>query len=248
MEVQPQPAGPTGPPLDPEPRWGLGDFALGLGAGLVLSSLVAASWVAATGDPDLGTAGQSASQIGLWTGMVGATVAASRRKGRGTLAADFGLRARWADLGLGAAVAVAVQLFVLPLVGVLLRPLLGRPEVSGPVQEMLDRAAGPALVLLVASVVVGAPFVEELFFRGLLLRSLRRRMPPAAAVGLSSVIFGLAHASALPGPAVALVMISLSVFGAVLGVLALKTGRLGPSIVTHSVFNLFTLVFLALAG
>jgi len=172
-------------------------------------------------------------------------VLASRRKGRGTLAADFGFRARWVDLGLGPAVAVAVQLLVLPLVGVLLRPLLGRPEVSGPVRDLLDKAGGAAFIGLVATVAVGAPIVEELFFRGLLLRSLQRRMPDALAVALSSVAFGLAHASTLPADAVVLVIVSLTIFGAVLATLAVRTGRLGPGILAHATFNLFTVIYLA---
>jgi membrane protease YdiL (CAAX protease family) len=116
--------------------------------------------------------------------------------------------------------------------------------VSGPVQDLLDKSQGLAFAGLILSVAVGAPLVEELFFRGLLLRSLRRRMPDWAAVALSAVAFGIAHGSALPVDAVLLVMISLTAFGAILAVLALRTGRLGPGIVTHAVFNLFTLLYL----
>lgn len=247
MEAHPQPVEPADRP-GPVPRWGLGDVALGLATGVTLSNLVAATWLSASGDADLDLTGQAVSQIGLWTGMVGAAVLASHRKGKGTLGADFGLRARWSDVGLGAAVAIVVQLLVLPLLALLLRPLLGRPEVSGPVQELLDNAQGAAFIGLIATVVVGAPVVEELFFRGLLLRSLQRRVPDGAAVAISSVAFGLAHASALPVRAVALVMISLAVFGAVLAMLALRTGRLGPGILAHATFNLFTLVSLAVTG
>lgn len=229
----------------PPPRWGLGDFLFGVVAGLSLSSLFAALWLAVWGDKDLNLAGQAFSQVGLWTGMVGAVVLASRRKGAGNLGDDFGFRARWVDLGLGAAVAVAVQLLVLPLVGLLLRPLLGRPEVSGPVQDLLNKARGPAFIGLLATVVVGAPLVEELFFRGLLLRSLQRRMPDAAAIAVASSVFGLAHASTMPADAVILVMVSLTVFGAVLNLLAVRTGRLGPGILAHATFNLFTVVYLA---
>ena len=56
--------------------------------------------------------------------------------------------------------------------------------------------------------------------------------------------FGLAHGSALPVDAVVLVMVSLTVFGAILATLAIRTGRLGPGIVAHAVFNLFTLLYL----
>lgn len=230
------------------PRWGLGDFLLGLIAGYALASLAASLWLAVSGDRELDLAGQGLTQIGLWTGMVGATVLASRRKGAGRLGEDFGLRARWSDLGLGLVVALTVQLLLLPGIAFLLRPLLGEPEVSGPVRELVDKARGPAYLGLVVSVAVGAPIVEELFFRGLLLRSLQRRMPDPPAVALSAVAFGLAHGSTLPADAVILVMVSLTAFGAVLAVLAIRTGRLGPGMVAHAVFNLFTVLYLTING
>ena len=37
-------------------------------------------------------------------------------------------------------------------------------------------------------------------------------------------------------------------FGAILAVMAIRTGRLGASIVTHAVFNLFTLLYLTFTG
>ncbi|MDP1807477.1 MAG: CPBP family intramembrane metalloprotease [Acidimicrobiales bacterium] len=247
--MEPQPVLPPPPaPAPRPPRWGLGDFLVGVFGGYALASLIASIWYAVSGDDELDLAGQAVSQMGLWTGMVGAAVIASRRKGAGTLAEDFGLKGKWSDIGLGVLVAFAVQLLVLPGIAYLMRPLLGEPEVSGPVQDLLDRSQGLAFAGLILSVAVGAPIVEELFFRGLLLRSLQRRVPDWAAVVISAVAFGIAHGSALPVDAVLLVMISLTVFGAILAVLAIRTGRLGPSIVTHAVFNLFTLLYLTFIG
>jgi membrane protease YdiL (CAAX protease family) len=247
--VEPQPVLPPPPaPAPRPPRWGLGDFLVGVFGGYALASLIAAIWYAVSGDDELNLAGQAVSQMGLWTGMVGAAVVASHRKGAGTLAEDFGLKGKWSDIGLGVVVALCVQLLVLPGIAYLLRPLLGEPEVSGPVQDLLDRSQGLAFAGLILSVAVGAPIVEELFFRGLLLRSLQRRVPDWAAVATSAVAFGIAHGSALPVDAVLLVMTSLTVFGAILAVMAIRTGRLGPSIVTHAVFNLFTLLYLTLTG
>lgn len=247
--MEPQPVLPPPPaPAPRPPRWGLGDFLVGVFGGYALASLVAAIWYAVSGDDELNLAGQAVSQMGLWTGMVGAAVVASHRKGAGTLAEDFGFRGKWSDIGFGLVVALAVQLLVLPGIAYLLRPLLGEPEVSGPVQDLLDKSQGLAFAGLILSVAVGAPLVEELFFRGLLLRSLQRRVPDWAAVVVSAVAFGIAHGSALPIDAVVLVMISLTVFGAILAVMAIRTGRLGPSIVTHAVFNLFTLLYLTFTG
>jgi uncharacterized protein len=249
-----EPLPPVVPP-EPEPapaprpvRWGLGDFLVGVFGGYALASLFAAIWYGVTGDDELNLAGQAFSQLGLWTGMVGTVVVASRRKGAGTLAEDFGFRGRWSDIGVGLGVALAVQILVLPGIAFLLRPLLGQPEVSGPAQDLLDKSQGAAFLGLILSVAVGAPIVEELFFRGLLLRSLQRRVPDWAAVVVSAVAFGIAHGSALPVDAVILVMFSLTVFGAILAVIAIRTGRLGASIVTHAVFNLFTLLYLAFTG
>ena len=246
---QPPPEPVTAAPPPPRQRWGLGDFLVGLLGGYALATLIAGLWYAVTGDEELDLLGQGVSQAGLWTGMVGAAVMASRNKGTGRVRDDFGFRFRWSDLGVGVLVAVGVQLLLLPGIGLLLRPLLGEPEVSGPVQDLLDRSQGPAFIGLILSVAVGAPIVEELFFRGLLLRSLqKRRVPTALAVFLAAAAFGLAHGSALPIDAVVLVMVSLTVFGAVLAVLAIRTGRLGASIVAHSAFNLFTLLYLTFTG
>ena len=249
MEPQhPLPSPEPAPAPPPPPRWGLGDFLVGVFGGYALASLIAAVWYAVSGDEELDLLGQAVSQAGLWTGMVGAAVMASRNKGAGRLGEDFGFRARWSDLGVGVLVALGVQLLLLPAIALLLRPLLGEPEVSGPVRDLLDKAQGPAFLGLVLSVAVGAPIVEELFFRGLLLRSLQRRVPNSVAIGVSAVAFGLAHASALPVDAVVLVMVSLTVFGAVLALLAIRTGRLGAGIVAHAVFNLFTLLYLTFTG
>lgn len=226
------------------PRWGLGDFAVGVVGGYALASLLTTAWFSVTGKEDLDFLGRTLSQIGLWAGMIGTMLVASRRKGTGRLSEDFGFRFRWSDLGIGLLVAVAVQLLVLPGVAFLLRPLLGQPEVSDPVRELLDESQGVAFVGLLLTVVVGAPLFEELFFRGLLLRSLQHRMRNGLAVVASAIVFGLPHISALPVKAVILVVVSISAFGAVLAALAVRTGRLGPSIVGHAFFNLFTLLYL----
>jgi hypothetical protein len=87
-----------------------------------------------------------------------------------------------------------------------------------------------SVVVIFLFLAVGAPLVEELFFRGLLLRSLLERTRPALAIPVSAVLFGLAHFEALQFG-------GLAVFGLVLGVLAWRTGRLGPSIGAHAAFN-----------
>jgi membrane protease YdiL (CAAX protease family) len=95
-------------------------------------------------------------------------------------------------------------------------------------------------------VTVGAPVVEELFFRGLVLRSLQRRFPDTAAVPLSAVVFGLAHLQALSAAGLLVVVTSLTALGVVLALLAVRSGRLGPAMWAHATFNAFTVVVLLL--
>jgi len=235
---------PEGAPADePAPRWGLGDVALGVLAGFVLSGMLGTIGVLVTGEAEPSLLVLALSNVGLWAGLVGVALLASRRKGRGTLAADFGLQLRPRDLGPGVAAGVATQVVLLPLLALVLRPLLGRPEVSAPARELIELADGPAFLLLVLLVVAGAPLVEELFYRGLLLRSLQRRVAAVPAVTGSALVFGLSHQSDLPVRGLLLVWISLAAFGAVLAALAVRSGRLGPSIVAHATFNAFTVVY-----
>jgi len=86
---------------------------------------------------------------------------------------------------------------------------------------------------------VGAPIVEELFFRGLLQRALLHRFGTVPSIVGSAVFFGLAHFEALQLPA-------LVAFGIVLAVLAHRTGRLGPGMFAHGAFNAVTVLTLTL--
>jgi hypothetical protein len=86
------------------------------------------------------------------------------------------------------------------------------------------------MVILLLLLAAGAPMVEELFFRGLVLRSLLGRTPvPVALVG-SALLFALAHFEAAQ-------FAGLAAFGVVLAVLAWRTGRLTPGIGAHAAFN-----------
>ncbi len=227
---------------DPPPRWGLGDVILGLVVGLALSSVLAGTWLGVTGDDELSLGGKAFSQMGLWIGLVGSVVLATRRKGSASLTRDFGWSFRPVDLALGIAVGIGAQVVVVPGVSLLLRPLLGKPEVSGPVRKLVDEANGVALVGLVLIAVVGAPLVEELFFRGLLLRSIEKRLGPLFAIVGSSVFFGLAHPNDVPVKGQIMIMVALACLGLALATLVVKTRRLGPAIVAHATFNLVSLV------
>jgi membrane protease YdiL (CAAX protease family) len=128
---------------------------------------------------------------------------------------------------------------VIPIVYIPILWLLDNPDLSAEARSLTDRAHGVGIVLLVLLTVIGAPIIEELFFRGLVLRSLLRRLPPWAAITISSLLFALVHFQPLQ-------FVALAIFGAIVGVLALRTGRLGPSICAHMAFNATTVIVLLL--
>lgn len=228
-----------------EVRWGLGDALGGTLLTILVPSLVVWAVVAAAGRQELGevSLGETALlQIPLWAGLLGAPLWSSYRKGRRSLGVDFGLRMRWTDVPLGLAVGLAAQLVLVALVAVLYQ-LLGvdLDKVGSAAQELTSGATDVVgVVLLVSIVAVAAPVLEELFYRGLWLRSLERRLGRGWAVLASSVLFGAIHAQPYDLPA-------LIGFGAVAALLTVSTGRLGPAIWAHVAFNLTAVVFL-LAG
>ena len=91
-------------------------------------------------------------------------------------------------------------------------------------------------VLLLALLVtaVAAPICEEVFFRGMLFRLLRTRVPLWAAVLLRAIAFGLAHAS----PAVSVALLPTFMYmGIVLAAIYARTGWLTNTILLHGLSN-----------
>jgi membrane protease YdiL (CAAX protease family) len=92
-----------------------------------------------------------------------------------------------------------------------------------------------AWLVMLASSVVAAPLLEELFFRGMLQPLLSRRN---VALGLiaTAALFGAAHAYGMPLRAVPAFL-----QGLVLGGLTLLTGRLRGAVVVHAINNALVL-------
>jgi membrane protease YdiL (CAAX protease family) len=221
-----------------EPRWGLGDAVLGLVASTLLSALGVAAWAGVQGDDRRSLGLAVASLVGLWLGLAGAPLLVARRKGSGNVVDDFGVRFRPADVPLGVAAGVASQLALVPLLYLPFKYLAPDfyDRVGEGSEEILDTASQGGRALLFLLLVLGAPLVEELFFRGLLLGALRRRLgSPVPAVAGSAVVFGVVHYDLAA-------LLGLVAFGVVLGSLAVRTGRLGPALVAHAAFNAVTVV------
>ncbi len=239
--------------------FGLPEAMFGLVAGFVLAFLAVSVYAALT--PHSRHPSQYGedvvSLIALWAGFVAAVVVATRmaapdnvgdradRKGMGSVVRDYGLTLRpWPDIPLGIVAGVASQYLLVPVLEAPLLPFVHHlyTRLGHPAQNLTSHAFGPGLVVLAVLVCVGSPLVEELFFRGLFLRALLGsfeklgpRLGPAVSIVVTALVFALVHFEALQ-------FLGLAGFGVVLGCLAWRTGRLGPSIVAHMAFNTVTII------
>ncbi len=217
-------------------RWGIGDFVGIYFAGIVASVVGVSVGFALTGDTSdhtgaITTALSTLAQFGTWFGCV---VFIARSKGFG-VRHDFGLTVQirdwWAPFaGLG-----------LFLIGtVMIEPLVRIVNQHQAVVDDLDKAGGAKLAVFAVVAALVAPVCEELLFRGLLLRALRRRMSPTAAVIVQALAFALAHPMLSPTLGDFAVVPALFMLGAVSGIVATRKGDLSASIMMHIGFNLVT--------
>lgn len=153
----------------------------------------------------------------------------------------WSMAGRWSDVPLGFASGALLQFPIVLIVVLLVQAIFGEIEQSGRALALVDRAdTWPKVALLVLFVGVGAPIVEELFYRGVVQRALVERLGPLLGIGIASLIFGAVHLSLIE-------FAPLAAVGAVLGIVYWRTERLLPAIIGHMTFNMFTLVNLVAA-
>ena len=160
--------------------WALG----GIAAGFVLSVGALGGYMAARGfhHGSGGFGGELVDLVGLWLGFAGAAVLAVWShppsvpfRLRPALARAFGFSLRlWPDVPLGVACGVAAQYLLVPALEWPLSPFVPHlyHRIAEPANSLVAHVHGPGLVVLGLFICLGSPIVEELYFRGLLLRSL----------------------------------------------------------------------------
>jgi membrane protease YdiL (CAAX protease family) len=220
----------------------LADAAVGVGFAIVFVLVVnfaaARFWIT---NPHVGLL---LAYLSVWVPLGALVLVASLRHGTGSLARDMGLRFHPIDLLWGLAVGlltrVVASLIEITFYGQLAQgPVtLGTPVYDG--WWLFGSLLAPVLI---------APFIEELFFRGLLLRALQRATSGGAAVAtvfavvVSGAVFALVHMLGADSMSVMLVVgLSTFVFGVAAASLAAATGRLGGAIVAHVTFNALVVV------
>jgi len=238
----------TAPEQRAEVPWGLGEPVLGwvlgfIGGAIAVRIVLSINGLDAGQLDELSLGWQAVAQLGLWFGLLGTPLVVSRWKGNGP-ADDLGLRITGRDVPLGIVVGFVSQWVILWIVYLPLQLFtdITSSDISEPAQELTDKA-GDALgvVLLILIVGIGAPIVEEIFFRGFLQPALIQRFGEPLGIGGAALAFAVTHFQTLQLPA-------LFLFGIVLGIVARRYGRLGPAIVAHMVFNLTAVISLLVAG
>jgi membrane protease YdiL (CAAX protease family) len=183
--------------------------------------------------------------VSNWIGLLLWPLIASHLKGSGSLKTDYGLSFEPFDLVRG--IVTAVAFYGVSVVGTLIYYVLTGSSETPSNSDMVDPAKESlgALVLLFVVVAIGTPIVEELFFRGFLLRAIGKRFGVPIAIVVSSIVFGALHLQAGGWGSLWIVGL-LSVYGLILAIAAVRTdGRLGPSIVAHAINNGVTLLYVA---
>jgi membrane protease YdiL (CAAX protease family) len=174
-------------------------------------------------------------EVGLWFGLGGTCVVASRRYGTASLVRDYRWRVRMVDLAYGPLAAAACVLAA-GFIGGAFQGTRFSGSNTDIITSQRGNTVGVAVVTLIAA--VGAPVFEELFFRGFLRTSLASRLG-SAAVWAQAVFFGLAHYQFGLGLENVSVVTATAGIGVVLGYTAHLTRRLGAGTIAHGLFNFF---------
>ena len=207
---------------------------------VVTSSAVSGSNNTATENPTTFVVALSA--LGLWLPFVFMLRWVARRAGT-DFRTYFGLRFAKIDW-LGVPLGVFCQVVLMNVVNWPLNkwwPETFNPErIETRARDLVDNAQGAWFIVLFVVVVIGAPFVEELVYRGFIQGGLQTRIGSTWALIITSAWFAVVHMEPIEFP-------GLFTFAIVLGLCYRRTQRLGLSIVTHLAFNATGLLLVALS-
>lgn len=142
---------------------------------------------------------------------------------------DFGIRRTLAVPGAGYAVLALVGYLVVIEVWVALIPQTSL-QAAHKLTAVTHHPGTVAAILIVVALAVFAPICEEVFFRGMLYRSLRNRMSLWPAAVIAGSLFGLIHIFAYP---ISTIPVKIA-FGIFACLLYERTGSLLPGIAAHS--------------
>ncbi|MSQ36172.1 MAG: CPBP family intramembrane metalloprotease [Dehalococcoidia bacterium] len=217
-------------PAPPCGEWRSSDLLLG--AALLAASIVGLTALLAVYAADLDGGGvTAAATLAFEVGLGGIVALLAWRRGLRPRDLGFVRPRRWRPLGLawaGVYVALVAYQLVLALIAQLGVDTSGLSE--GNALPLGDDVGAVKLSLLALSVVVGAPLGEELFFRALLYRGLRRLWGVLPGIAASAVLFAGFHLDLS-------VLVPFVLVGALLAWSYEASGSLWVPITVHALFN-----------
>lgn len=219
------------------PGLGLLDVAAVFGVAYILGGLVSAQARITVSGPLGDAVGLLVFGAVLGLAVLGWSVL---RGGTGSLRALLGPRPTAGQIGVGVGVGLAAGVVINLALPPLLEALLDRFGLDPPtVQEAARRAlTDPASrVVATVGVVIVAPLAEELAFRGLLFRALRRHVRAAVAMGGSALVFAAVHTTGTTALGAVYLVATLLVVGVALAGLVERDRHLWGAAVAHAVFN-----------
>jgi len=184
---------------------------------------------------DLSLAAQLLLQAPLWLSLAAPLPLLAWRYGPG-ITRLIGLRMQVSDIWWGLPLGVILKWPGVPAIAWLVGKALGRPEVEASSRQVIEQSIEPlGVAALLLFVGICAPIFEEVFFRGLTLRMMERRVGSTNAVLLTALVFAMFHFDPVN-------FAGFFVFGVAAGVLAIRQGRVGPAVWAHIGFGLTTVV------
>jgi len=206
----------------------------------ILSGIVAGLSNHPSGEEPVWVIGLSA--LALWIPFLVMLVMFSQRLGSNNFVRDYSVRFSPIDL-LGIPIGIVSQIALVNLVYWPLREFFpgtfSSTEVEERARDLYDRADGWWMVVLVLIVVLGAPLVEELVYRGFIHGTLRSTLNDGVALVIAALWFTVIHLAPVEYP-------GLFAFALVLGLVFHFTKRLGMPILAHMAFNATGLILVAL--
>lgn len=168
-----------------------------------------------------------------WVAYLVGMAVASRQVGTGSFTRDYTVVFRPVDVG-GLGLGALAQLVLVPLVYLPLEQVwpdtFTDDRLTENAKKLTERATGWQVALLMLMVVLLAPVVEELVYRGLLQGAFGARFDRVLAWIVVAAWFTIIHFRSVEYP-------GLFAFALVTGACLMVTGRLGMSIFCHIGFN-----------
>lgn len=110
-------------------------------------------------------------------------------------------------------------------------PIVNSLHIPDFMKEMIGQFVNQKGVFSFIAIVIAAPVVEELIFRGIILDGLLKKHSPTKSILISSILFGIVHLNPWQ-------FISALILGAFSGWVYYRTKKLSLSILIHSINNL----------